>query len=124
MNRRGAALILVTILLVVLTIFSTALISSSFSENGFALRYLESTQAFWLAEAGLSQAITRLRAGNTLDITETELGKGGYNATIQSNGNNSYTVNAVGFSGGGRRFSSSIVSISPRSTLQNVDRTV
>jgi len=98
MDKRGAALILVTVLLVVLTIFGTALISSSFSENGFAIRYLESTQAFWLAEAGLSQALTGLRADDTLAyISETPLGRGGYNATIQDIGNDSYIVNAYGF---------------------------
>jgi len=98
MNKRGVALILISILLVVLTIFSTALISASFSENAFAIRYLESTQAFWLAEAGIEQALDGLRADSNLTaINETMLGKGGYDVTIVDNLDGSYTVNSTGF---------------------------
>jgi len=103
MDRRGAALILVTVLLVVLTILSTALISSSFSENGFARRYLESTQAFWLAEAGMNQALNELKINPTLQfIDNTKLGQiGGYSATVDSTGlinlNGNINVTAYGF---------------------------
>ena len=98
MNKKGVALILISILLVVLTIFSTALISSSFSENAFAIRYLESTQAFWLAEAGISQAISGLRIDSNLTaIANTALGKGGYSATIVANPDGTYTVTSQGF---------------------------
>jgi len=98
MNKRGVALILISILLVVLTIFSTALISSSFSENAFALRYLESTQAFWLAEAGINQALNGLRADPSLPAINGTLGQGGYNVTINATvANQSYNVTSQGF---------------------------
>jgi len=112
MNKRGVALILISILLVVLTIFSTALISSSFSENAFALRYLESTQAFWLSEAGIDAALNSLRGDPSLttiygrrnchnysnvtcyNVTTID---GGFNVTIYNNSDGSYTVNSTGF---------------------------
>lgn len=103
MDKKGAALILISILLVALTIFSTALISSSFSENAFAIRYLESTQAFWLAEAGINRALSELKINPVLyAIDNTELGQiGGYNATIDTssliNLNGDITVTAHGF---------------------------
>lgn len=98
MNNRGVALILVTVLLVTLTIFSTGLISSSFSENAFAEKYLKSTQAFWLAEAGVSKAMNGLRTNSDLRvIAATPLGKGGYSVEIVANADGTYTITSHGF---------------------------
>jgi len=95
MNERGVALILVSMLLVGLTIFSTAIISSNFSENTFAQKYLESTQAFWLSEAGIDRALYNLRNNSTI-VDKTALGQGAYSVTIVYNGNNTYNVTSQG----------------------------
>ncbi len=56
MNKRGIALIVTFMVIVVLTILSVATISRSVSERFIAQRYAESMQAFWLAEGGLAVA--------------------------------------------------------------------
>ncbi len=56
MDKRGAALILSFMAIVILTILGTAAISRSISERSITQRYVESTQAFWLAEGGLAVA--------------------------------------------------------------------
>ena len=89
------ALLLVSMLLVGLTIFSTAIISSNFSENTFAQKYLESTQAFWLAETGIERALYNLRNNSTI-VDKTALGQGAYSVTIVDNGNNTYNVTSQG----------------------------
>jgi hypothetical protein len=61
MNNRGVALILSFILIAVLTVLGAASLSRSISESRIARRYSESTQAFWLAEAGINRGIFELR---------------------------------------------------------------
>ncbi len=56
MNKRGIALIVAFMVIVVLTILGSAVISKSVSERFIAQRYANSTQAFWLAEGGLAVA--------------------------------------------------------------------
>lgn len=77
--------------IVALTILGTATISRSVSERFMAQRHAESAQAFWLAEAGIAQALLQLRADfNDLDsITATSLGNGEYSVdTILVEGSN------------------------------------
>ncbi|MBU1125124.1 MAG: hypothetical protein KKC84_03785, partial [Candidatus Omnitrophica bacterium] len=61
MNNKGIAMIFGFIIIAILTILASAIISRSVNEGSIAKRYLESTQAFWLAEAGVQQAVSVLR---------------------------------------------------------------
>jgi hypothetical protein len=93
MNSRGVALIVSFMVITVLTILSAALISRSVSESNIVRRYAESTQAFWLAEAGVNRALKELRDGyscNTsqTDLWHTALGQGGYYVNIEPEGSN------------------------------------
>lgn len=98
MNKRGVALILGFMVITVLTILGSAIMSRSISEAGIAQRYLESTQAFWLAEAAVNQALGQLRTDyNLTSLANTALGVGGYSATIVNNADGSRTVIAHGF---------------------------
>jgi hypothetical protein len=104
MNNRGVALILSFILIAVLTVLGVASLSRSISESRIARRYSESTQAFWLAEAGINQAWNNLRAGfasaDNIDYTVLGpggLGPGGYSVVIGSVVGMTRTVTATGF---------------------------
>lgn len=55
MNKKGIALILSYTVVVVLTILGSAFVARSISEGNIVRRYTDSTQAFWIAEAGLAQ---------------------------------------------------------------------
>lgn len=71
MAKKGIALILAFISIIVLTILSIAILSRSISENYNTRRYSDMTQAFWLAEAGVNRALEELRtnfsqSGNNL----------------------------------------------------------
>lgn len=61
MNKKGSVLIVVLLVVVALSILSTAIMSRSISENNIARKSLDSNQAFWLAEAGISRAVNALR---------------------------------------------------------------
>lgn len=63
-NRKGIVLIAVYIVIAILTILGAAFISRSISENRIAERERASTQAFYLAEAGVDLAIHELNYGN------------------------------------------------------------
>jgi len=67
MNKRGLALILSYIVITVLIILGGVFSVRSISESGIAQRYAESTQAFWLAEAGVAQALTQLNDFSNLN---------------------------------------------------------
>lgn len=56
MNKRGVALILCYTVVVVLTVLGAAFLARSISENVLAERFVNSSRAFWIAEAGLAQA--------------------------------------------------------------------
>jgi len=56
MNKKGVALILSYMVIMVLTVLGTAFVARSVSENSIAKRYADSERAFWVAEAGLAQA--------------------------------------------------------------------
>ncbi|MCK5289287.1 MAG: hypothetical protein KAJ79_09495, partial [Candidatus Omnitrophica bacterium] len=64
MNKKSSILVVVIIVAVVLTILGTALLHKSITENNLAQKYLNSTRAFWLAEAGINEALFEIRKGN------------------------------------------------------------
>ncbi len=61
MDKKGIALLLGFIVIMILAILGSAIISRGVNENIIAKRYAESTQAFWLAEAGVNRALRELK---------------------------------------------------------------
>ncbi|OGX24216.1 MAG: hypothetical protein A3J51_01455 [Omnitrophica WOR_2 bacterium RIFCSPHIGHO2_02_FULL_45_21] len=97
MNKKGMALIITFAVILLLTILGSAIISRSISENNIARRYSETAQAFWLSEAGINRALYELRNDyNSSSISATQLGSGGYEATISSSGGDRI-VNSTGY---------------------------
>lgn len=89
MDKKGAVLIYIFLVIAVLTILGVAIFNKSVSERSLAQKYVDSTQAFWLAEAGVNQALSALRNNyNTASVSATELGEGGFSASISSSGSN------------------------------------
>lgn len=98
-NKKGLALIFSFIIIVILTILGVAALSRSISENRFAQRSAESAQAFWLAEAGINDALDELKDDfhGLSGITNTQLGPGGYNVVMSTNQDGSRIATAYGF---------------------------
>jgi len=98
MNKRGIALILSFIVIIIVCILGASIVTRSISESRIAQRYAESTEAFWLAEAGINHALDELRNNYYLSsIAATPLGpQGGYQVTITQNGNQRI-VNSSGY---------------------------
>ena len=87
MNRKGIALIMIFAVIAILTILAASIISRSISESNIAKRYSETTQAFWLAEAGVNRALYELRNNYNLGtIAPTQFGSGGYQVNISVSG--------------------------------------
>jgi len=98
MNKKGVALILVLVIVLVLVILGGAMLSRSIAEVNLSNRYLESVQAFWLAESGINQALIDLRLDyNTTSVASTTFGVGGYSAAITVNLDGTRTVTSTGF---------------------------
>lgn len=68
MNNRGIALILTFTITIVLVILGTAVILRSVSERNLVQRHIESTQAFWLAEAGINHELRELKGNNWVPV--------------------------------------------------------
>lgn len=112
MNKRGIALIVTFMVVVVLTILGSATISRSVSERFLTQRYVESTQAFWLAEAGAAQALLQLKSdfSNSNGISVTPLGKG------------QYSVDTIVVEGANRRVT--VHGFVPSATQPRAERTI
>ena len=82
-NKRGVALVFSFIIIVVLIVLSAAIVTRSVSEGNLARRHQETTQAFWLAEAGVNRALSEL--GTSFSST----GNGLWTGTLQTG---SYSV--------------------------------
>lgn len=83
MNKRGMALIICYMVIVALAILGAAFLTRSISERSIASKYFDSTQAFWLAEAGISQVINDFKTNASFrDISATPLGPGGYRVEL------------------------------------------
>ncbi len=80
MNKRGIVLIICYMVIAVLTILGAAFLIRSISERSIASKYFDSTQAFWLAEAGVSDELVRMEANNwvPVDIALKSFGPGQY----------------------------------------------
>jgi hypothetical protein len=60
MNKRGVALIFGSLVMVVLLILVSTFFFTSINENNSARKYVNSVLAFWVAEAGVAEAIKAL----------------------------------------------------------------
>lgn len=99
LNKKGIALILGFIVITVLTILGSAIVSRSISESNISRRYSESTQAFWLAEAGLNRALKELKSNYTTSgncLWPANLGEGRYCADVEIVGDDRW-VTSHGF---------------------------
>ncbi len=65
MNKRGSALLLSYMTVAFLTTLSSAFIAKSVSESNMAKRHVASEQAFWIAEAGLNDALYNIRLSSS-----------------------------------------------------------
>lgn len=61
MKKRSFVLIFTFFVITVLIVLGGAILSRSVSESRIAQKHLEATQAFWAAEAGVSEALNALR---------------------------------------------------------------
>lgn len=61
MTKKGVALVLAFIAIIMLTVFSAVILSRSISEGNLSRRQSESSKAFWVAEAGVNRALEELR---------------------------------------------------------------
>lgn len=104
-NKEDAsALIFILISLLVLTVLAAATLSRSISEGLVARRQAFSTQAFWLAEAGVQKAVQDLRAESwtgwtTVDANTRTLAQGletgSFEVTVVTSGNDA-TASSTG----------------------------
>lgn len=93
MNKRGAVLIMGLLVVLVLSLLSSAFYYKTINENSLTKRYVESIRAFWVAEAGVAEAIGSLPA----NPTNGNLGNNQYQATTiyRATINNSYYYDIV-----------------------------
>lgn len=109
MVKKSFALIFVLIVIVVLAVLGGAMLSRSISEAHMARRAYESSQAFWLAEAGINYGLAQLKKGDFSGSNSSSLsGNGSYSCSwgpkagsttiwqIDSTGK----INSTGFFGG------------------------
>lgn len=64
MDKRGIALVLGLLVLLVLTILLGSFVIKTVNENNLVRRHIASTRAFWVAEAGLAEAKRQLSRGS------------------------------------------------------------
>jgi cytoskeletal protein CcmA (bactofilin family) len=110
MIKKGVVLLLSLFVIVVLAVLGVAILFRSISERSLAQRFKESTQVFWLAEAGISKGLRDLRSDyqltnyNTLvcegknlrSVSPQNLGEGGYCLTVEFLENEDRKVVAYG----------------------------
>lgn len=99
LKNKGIALILIFAVILVLTILGATIITRSISENKIAKSYLESAQAFWLAEAGINRALNELRASYSTsghNLWLTTLPQGQYLVDIELD-NQKRNITAYGY---------------------------
>lgn len=63
MQKKGFVLVFSFFIISILLVLVMAIVARSITETGIAQRYLRSTQALWLAEAGVQRAIWELNNG-------------------------------------------------------------
>ncbi len=115
MNNRGVALIIAYMVIVVLTSLSMAYLVSGVSENVMANKLSKSTQALWLADSGVQQALWELNTNNCAGCSNCS-GNRCITGTLASSGDYDVTIAATTIT--------SIGSVPSRSATNLITRTV
>lgn len=100
MNKKGAVLIYVFLVIVVLAVLGGVVFSRSVSENKLAQNNIDSTRAFWLAEAGVSRAFKELSADADAsgdDLWSETLTTGRYSVDVEEIDSDTVKITARGF---------------------------
>lgn len=108
MNKKGSVLIIVFLAIMVLSLVGGAMFWRTISERSSAKAYKESTQAFWLAEAGAQRALWEINGNgswdNWTDCDDAdhckELAKGvydNYEVRIEHYGGNNPEITSTGY---------------------------
>ncbi len=92
-NRKGSVLIFGLLVMAFLAIISAGYFYSNISESFMTRRLVDSTRAFWAAEAALAEGIRNLPATTSGTFSDPSLS---YRSATQFLGNHYYQVNAVG----------------------------
>jgi type IV pilus assembly PilX-like protein len=118
-NERGAALVTVLILTVVLTAIGVAMVNAELTEITLAYNQGDATAARTAAEAGIARAIYELGNNAAWPGVTTAIGDGQYQVTVASSGT-VRVIQSVGTRGGGRRQLQAAVKALPPFTLYAV----
>lgn len=70
MNKKGIALVVAIVFILVLSVLAFALMVRSIPGGAIANRYAASTQAFWLADAGIQKAVWELNQNSCVDFLQ------------------------------------------------------
>lgn len=100
MNRRGVALIISFIVLIILAILGAAILARGISERNITQRYKESIEAFWLAESGVNKALYELRinyAQAGTGLWSGQVGSGSYSVDVADVGTGDKKVTTYGY---------------------------
>ncbi|HEX9533677.1 MAG TPA: pilus assembly PilX N-terminal domain-containing protein [bacterium] len=118
-NERGAALVTVLILIVVLTAIGVAMVNLELTEITIAYNQGDAMAARTAAEGGIARAIYELGNSAAWPGVTTAIGDGQYQVTVTSSGT-VRVIQSVGTRGGGRRQLQAAVKALPPFTLYAV----
>lgn len=116
MNKRGIALIFSILVVTVLSVLLGAFFLKSISENNLAKKYVNSTHAFWLAEAGAADALRNFPNSGSGTL-------GGYSyswtTTARGGGSDYYDIASTGTVSlaGGQNYSRTVNVVAKRGTV-------
>lgn len=100
MNKKGVVLIYVFLVIAVLTVLGGAMLSKGVSERSLSQKYVDSTQAFWAAEAGVNRAFKELSADSEVSgegLWPDTLNTGRYSVDIEEVDSNTVKITSHGF---------------------------
>ncbi len=100
MNKRGSVLVIAFLVILVLTALGGVMLSRSVSERALTQRYAESTQAFWLAEAGVSRGLKELGANfnaSGSNVWQATLALGRYSVDVEQIDSQTRKITSHGF---------------------------
>lgn len=101
-NERGAALVTVLILVVVLSAIGVAMVNAELTEITIAYNQGDATAARTASEAGIARAIYELGNNAAWPGVTTAIGDGQYQVTVTASGT-VRVIQSIGTRGGGRR---------------------
>ena len=107
-KKRGIALIIALLVIMVLAILTTALLSRSVTESRNTWRFVYAANAFWLSEAGIQRGLYEINnsggswtgwtdVNGTKQLQVTLTGRGDYDVTVSDPASTSPLVTAIGF---------------------------